>query len=121
MNKSKKPKSANPGLLLGMALACLAALVPAAGAFELRDIQLAPGPGQGTMKVSFSGGADGEYRLYFQKVDPSRGTLTLSFLDTETSFPLGRHAVDPGGALAEEILLKRITSPSGKNFLGIEV
>jgi len=122
MNKPKKPNSASHGRLpFALALGFLAALASAAGAFELRDIQLAPGPGQGTMKLSFSGGADGEYPLYFQKVDPSRGTLILSFLDTETDFPLGRHAVDPAGPLVEEILLKRITSPSGKNFLGIEV
>lgn len=113
------PNTVRP--LRALALALLAALAPAAAAFELRDIQLASGPGQGNMQLSFSGGADGEYPMYFQKVDPARGTLTLSFLDTETAFPLGRHAVETGGPLVEEILLKRITSPSGKSFLGIEV
>lgn len=123
MKKTKKPNIANalrsPVLRV---LAFIGGLQAAAHAFQLQDISLASNPAQASLRLSFAKAAgEGEYPLYFQKADPSRGTLTLSFLDTETPFPLGRHAVEPANPVVEEILLKRITSPSGKNFLGIEL
>lgn len=102
----------------------LPALLPGASlAYQLEDIGLTSDASQTSLRIAFSKGAGGEgdYPLYFQKADPDRGTLTLSFLDTETSFPLGRHGVDQANPLVEEILLKRVTSPSGKAFLGIEI
>ena len=50
-----------------------------------------------------------------------KGTIALSFLETESTYPLGRHPLDGKAPDIEEILLKRITSPSGKNFLGVEL
>lgn len=123
MKKTKKPNIATAlrSRLLRV-LAAIGCLQTAVLAFQLQDISLTSGPAQSSLKLSFSNTAgEGEYPLYFQKADPSRGTLTLSFLDTETPFPLGRHAVEPANPVVEEILLKRITSPSGKNFLGIEL
>lgn len=123
MKKTKKPNIANAlrSPLLRV-LAVIGCLQTAAHAFQLQDISLTSGPAQSALRLSFSNTAgEGDYPLYFQKADPSRGTLTLSFLDTETPFPLGRHAVEPANPVVEEILLKRITSPSGKSFLGIEL
>lgn len=132
-----KPKNANsskgpslpvpafrwaPALSLALALALAHTAAQSAAAHRLQDIALSSGPSQTALQLSFSRQAgEGDYPLYFQKADPSRGTLTLSFLETETDFPLGRHAVEPSNPLVEEVLLKRVTSPSGKNFLGIEV
>ncbi|HLP43088.1 MAG TPA: hypothetical protein VK465_16395, partial [Fibrobacteria bacterium] len=86
----------------------LPALLPGASlAYQLEDIGLTSDASQTSLRIAFSKGAGGEgdYPLYFQKADPDRGTLTLSFLDTETSFPLGRHGVDQANPLVEEILL----------------
>src|SRR6185295_18063953 len=66
------------------------------------------------------GGPDAEYPLYFQKADPARGSLTLSFLEAQSPFPLGKYPLDAKSPWVEEVSVKRITSPSGKNFLGVE-
>ncbi len=114
--------SASAAALLA-ALALLSpALVPSALAHELKDVTLVAGPGQTFLKVSFEGAPEeGEYPLYFQKTDLTRGTITLSFLETETAFPLGRHSLDSGSPAVEEIQLRKMTSPSGKTFLGLEL
>lgn len=100
----------------------LSSLVPSAFAHDLKDVALVAGPGQTYLKVTFSGTpSEGEYPLYFQKTDLTRGTITLSFLETETAFPLGRHALDSGSPALEEIQIRKMTSPSGKTFLGLEL
>ena len=92
------------------------------GAHELKDVSLLTAGGQTHVKLDFAPGpGEGEYPLYFQKADAEKGTLTLSFLETETAFPLGRHALDANAPEMEEITLKKVTSPSGKSFLGIEL
>lgn len=97
------------------------AFLPASG-HELKDVSLIAAGGQAHLKLAFAPGpGEGDYPLYFQKSDAEKGTLTLSFLDAETAFPLGRHALDANAPEVEELLLKKITSPSGKNFLGIEI
>jgi hypothetical protein len=127
MNKPKNANSSSDAAHSVAALVGLLALVISAAAspafsHRLQDVELNSGRSQTSLLLTFSRQAgDGEYPLYFQMADASRGTLTLSFLDTETDFPLGRHAVESSNPLVEEVLLKRVTSPSGKNFLGIEV
>ncbi|MBW8888685.1 MAG: hypothetical protein JF616_13090 [Fibrobacteres bacterium] len=92
-----------------------------AAAHELKDVSLMASGGKAQLKLSFSAGAgESEFPLYFQKGDAARGTLTLSFLETGTAYPLGRHPLDANAPELEDITLKKITSPSGKNFLGIE-
>ncbi len=89
---------------------------------DLKDIQFISGPVQAYVLVSFiSLPTEDEYPLYYQKSDATKGTLTLSFLETETSFPLGRHLVEGEASGLEEIQLKKITSPGGKTFLGLDL
>jgi hypothetical protein len=98
------------------------ALAAAAGAHELKDVSLLAVGGQAQLKLAFSAGpGESEFPLYFQKADPGKGTLTLSFLDTETPFTLGKHALDADAPQVGELTLKKVVSPSGKNFLGIEL
>lgn len=125
MRKPEKSPLAGkmPVLLAAAALALLsAAIAPAPAAHELKDVSLITAGGQTHLKLSFSPNeSEGDYPLYFQKSDLVKGTLTLSFLETETAFPLGRHILEAGSPELEAIILKKITSPSGKNFLGVEL
>ena len=114
-NQTRIPLLTVAALALSMAFTTVAA-------HELKDAALIASGGQAHLKLAFAPGpGEGDYPLYFQKADAEKGTLTLSFLDAETSFPLGRHALDANAPEVEEIILKKITSPSGKNFLGIEL
>jgi len=107
-------------LIVRLAAAAMA-LGLSAGAHELKDVSLMASGGKAQLKLAFSAGpGEPEFPLYFQKGDAARGTLTLSFLETGTAYPLGRHALDANAPELEEITLKKVTSPSGKNFLGIE-
>ena len=100
----------------------IAFLAAAPLAHELKDVSLLTSAGQTHLKLGFSpNGSEGDYPLYFQKTDMEKGTITLSFLETESTYPLGRHPLDGKAPDIEEILLKKITSPSGKNFLGVEL
>jgi hypothetical protein len=104
-----------------LAVAALA-LAPLARAHELKDVSLIAAGGKAHLKLAFAAApGETEYPLYFQKGEPAKGVLTLSFLETGTSFALGRHALDADAPEVEEITLKKITSPSGKNFLGVEL
>src|SRR3954467_14156707 len=104
-----------------LALAPLA-LAPLARAHELKDVSLIASGGKTHLKLAFSADAgEPEFPLFFQKGDAGKGTLTLSFLETTTAFPLGRHGLDANAPQLEDITLKKVTSPSGKNFLGIEM
>lgn len=89
---------------------------------ELIGIKLVCGPTQSLLDLTFSNTTSEEgFPSFFQKVDSTKGILTLSFLETETAFPLGRHIVDSGSRNLEAIQLRKMTSPSGKNFLGLEL
>ena len=100
----------------------LLSIFSAPSAHVLKDIVLLSDQTQTLLKVSFSGTPEeGEYPLFFQKADASKGTIVLSFLETETTFPLGRHALDAGSPGIEEIQLRKMTSPSGKTFLSLEL
>jgi hypothetical protein len=106
---------------LRLAAAALA-LAPLARAHELKDVSLITAGGKTHLKLAFAAGpGETEYPLYFQKGEPAKGVLTLSFLETGTAFALGRHTLDADAPDVEEITLKKITSPSGKNFLGVEM
>jgi hypothetical protein len=108
-------------ILIVRLAAAATALGLSAGAHELKDVSLVASGGKAQVKLAFSAGAgETEFPLYFQKGDAARGTLILSFLETGTTYPLGRHALDANAPELEDITLKKITSPSGKNFLGIE-
>lgn len=99
----------------------LLASAPPASAHELKDVSLITAAGQTQVKLSFAAqGSEGDYPLYAQKTDLTKGTLFLSFLETETSLPLGRHPLDAKAPAIEEILLKKVTTPSGKSMLGLE-
>jgi hypothetical protein len=100
--------------------AIILAALSLSSAHDLKGVDLSGNAAQISLKLTFGPGGDGDYPLYFQKVDAAHGTVTLCFLETETAFPLGGHAVDANPAV-EEIFLKRLTSPSGKNFLGVEL
>jgi hypothetical protein len=118
----RKPEKI-PSLFAAAALAFLSAAA-APVAHELKDVSLITAGGQTHLKLSFSPNVtegEGDYPLYFQKSDIGKGTITLSFLETGTAFPLGRHTLDADSPELEEIVLKKITSPSGKNFLGVEL
>jgi hypothetical protein len=105
---------------VALALAALA-IAPPARAHELKDVSLIASGGVAQLKLAFTAGpGETEFPLYFQKGDAAKGTLTLSFLETGTAYPLGRHALDANAPELEDITLKKVTSPSGKNFLGIE-
>ncbi|MDQ3000669.1 MAG: cell envelope integrity protein TolA [Fibrobacterota bacterium] len=125
MRKPEKSPLAGkmPALLAAVAMALLsAAVAPAPAAHELKDVSLITAGGQTHLKLSFSPKeSEGDYPLFFQKSDMDKGTITLSFLETETAFPLGRHSLEAGSPELEVIILKKITSPSGKNFLGVEL
>jgi len=98
------------------------ALAPLARTHELKDVSLIASGGKTHLKLAFSADAgEPEFPLFFQKGDAGKGTLTLSFLETTTAFPLGRHGLDVNAPQLEDITLKKVTSPSGKNFLGIEL
>jgi hypothetical protein len=100
----------------------LAFLAAAPRAHELKEVSLLTAGGQTHLKLGFSpNGSEGDYPLYFQKTDMEKGTITLSFLETESAYPLGRHPLDGKAPDIAEILLKKITSPSGKSFLGVEL
>ncbi|MDB5104301.1 MAG: hypothetical protein JWP91_1990 [Fibrobacteres bacterium] len=99
-----------------------ALLAVASSAHELKEVSLITAGGQTHLKLGFSpNGSEGDYPLYFQKTDMAKGTITLSFLETESAYPLGRHPLEAAAPDLEEILLKKITSPSGKSFLGVEL
>jgi hypothetical protein len=105
-------------------LAAWTFLAPAAPtlAHELKDIALITAGGQTQLRLTFAAdGSEGDYPLYFQKSDPAKSSIVLSFLETETAFPLGRKALEPNSPDLEEIILKKVTTPSGKNFLGLEM
>jgi hypothetical protein len=107
-------------LTLRLAAAALV-LAPAARAHELKDVSLVASGGKAQLKLTFAAGpGESEFPMYFQKGDASKGTLALSFLETGTVYPLGRHALDANAPELEDITLKKVTSPSGKNFLGVE-
>ncbi len=113
-------------LWVSLAVAALGVLSAAAWAeesfFILKDVALVGAQGHAVLKLTFDGrGMAGGYPLYFQKADSAKGTVTLSFLETETAFPLGRHSLPVNSPAVEELLLRKITSPSGKNFLGVEI
>ena len=123
MNKLKFPNTYALSSLIPAAVFCLflGSVFPSS-AYELKDVGLISGGSQTYLKISFSAKpTEGEFPLYFQKTDPERGTLTISFLETETPFPLGKYALDAGSPWVEELWLKKLTSPSGKNFLGVEL
>jgi hypothetical protein len=122
--------TARPSVRLAAALAlrvlgaldAFGALALPAGAHELKDVSLIAAGGKAQLKLAFTAGpGETEFPLYFQKGDAGKSTLTLSFLETGTSFPLGRHALDANAPELGEITLKKVTSPSGKNFLGVEL
>jgi len=118
----RKPEPTYASIRVSALLLGLWAVLAPAGAHELKDLSIHSAAGQAILSLSFSPGqSEGEYPLYFQKADPAKGTVLISFLETETSFPLGRHAPDGDNPDIEEILLKKITSPSGKSFLGVEI
>jgi hypothetical protein len=106
-----------------IALSLLMAFMVSSGlALQLKDVELKSGTSETAVRVFFIGTPEeGEYPMYFQKFDSSKQTLTLSFLETETNFPLGRHAIEPGSPGMEELQLRKMTSPSGKTFLGLEL
>src|SRR3982751_3400249 len=100
---------------VALALAALA-IAPPARAHELKDVSLIASGGVAQLKLAFTAGTgETEFPLYFQKGDAAKGTLTLSFLVTGTAYPLGRHALDANAPKLEDITLKKVTSPSGKN------
>ncbi len=91
-------------------------------AHELKEIQLVSNATESYLNVTFSATPEeGEYPQYFQKVEAAKNTLVLSFLETETNFALGKHSVDSDSGGLQEIQLRKMTSPSGKNFLGLEL
>ncbi|MEO6095943.1 MAG: hypothetical protein ABIW76_09735 [Fibrobacteria bacterium] len=102
--------------------ACLWVAPTSSSAHELKEVSLQTTLGQAQLKLGFSSnGAEGDYPLYFQKADTAKGSILLSFLETESAFPLGRHPLEGSAPDLEAIVLKKITSPSGKNFLGLEL
>ena len=124
MRKSERIRNEVGSLMGGVAAASLvlAFLAAAPRAHELKEVSLLTAGGQTHLKLGFSpNGSEGDYPLYFQKTDMEKGTITLSFLETESAYPLGRHPLDGKAPEIAEILLKKITSPSGKSFLGVEL
>lgn len=124
MRKSESIRNEGGSLMGGIAAMSLALafLAAAPRAHELKDVSLVTAGGQTQLKLGFSpNGSEGDYPLYFQKTDMEKGTITLSFLETESAYPLGRHPLDVKAPEIAEILLKKITSPSGKSFLGVEL
>ncbi|MEO7424245.1 MAG: hypothetical protein ABI036_03600 [Fibrobacteria bacterium] len=106
--------------------AMLAALMIASAApalaHELKDISLLSAGGQTHLQLTFvPNGSDGDYPLYSEKADLVKGTIFLSFLETETAYPLGRHALEEKSPDLEEIQIKKVTTPSGKSLLGLEL
>ncbi len=82
-------------------------------ATEITDISIANSGGQTFLKLTFK---EGEFPMYFQKLDADQ--LTISFLETQSNLPLGKYPVLEKGPVSE-LTLKKIISPSGKNFMGI--
>lgn len=102
-----------------LAAAALAAGL-SAGAHELKDVSLIVAGGKARVELAFAPGpGESEFPLYFQKAEAAQGELTLSFLGTETAYSLGTHPLDGGAPGLEGVVLKKITSPSGKEFLGV--
>jgi hypothetical protein len=127
MRKSERMRNAGTtasklAAVTAFVLACLSVEPASPSAHELKEVSLQTSAGQTQLKLGFSpSGSEGDYPLYFQKLDPAKGTILLSFLETESAYPLGRHPLDASAPDLEEIVLKKITSPSGKNFLGVEL
>lgn len=118
--RNRFAKISGSALLLA-AWAFFASALPAS-AHELKDVSLITAGGQTYLKLVFApNGTEGDYPLYFQKTDLTKGTTVLSFLETETAYPLGRHPLEAGSPDLEEILLKKLTTPSGKSLLGLEM
>jgi hypothetical protein len=127
MRKSERMRNAGTtasklAAVTAFVLACLSVEPASPSAHELKEVSLQTSAGQTQLKLGFSpSGSEGDYPLYFQKTDPAKGTILLSFLETESAYPLGRHPLEASAPDLEEIVLKKITSPSGKNFLGVEL
>ena len=60
------------------------------------------------------------FPAFFQKADSLNRTLLLSFLETETSLPLQNFKLPEDAPLLSKVEIKRLRSPSGKLFLGVE-
>lgn len=99
-----------------MAFACPLSLFSA----DVKDMVLTGGKSP-ALVISFSPGeAQDEYPLYFQNPDAGNRSITVCFLETQSAFPLGSLSL-PANAPVAGLALKKVTTPSGKNFLGIEI
>ncbi len=105
---------------LGQAFLVLA-LVPAfLQANDLNDLSLSGGKSP-TLKFIFAQGNKAEdFPLYFQKVDEDARTVTICFLETASPLPLGRMNLPPEAPVTG-MALKKVTTPSGRSFLGVEI
>jgi hypothetical protein len=99
-------------------LAALSAIT--AGANELKDLVLTGGKSPALKFVFAKGQTAEDYPLYFQKIDAASQAITICFLETPSSLPLGKMAL-PDNAPIQGLALKKVTTPSGKNFLGVEI
>lgn len=105
------------GLRLGL-LGLLSAFTALAN--ELKDVTLSGGKSPSVKFIFVKGKSAEDYPLYFQKIDGPTQTVTVCFLETPSSLPLGKLTL-PEKAPVRGIALKKVTTPSGKNFLGVEI
>jgi hypothetical protein len=87
------------------------------------------GPGLEDVVIRLSNNVQAEFRFrpdpgggfpsFFQKIDRARNTALFSFLSAETPLPVERRALPPESPV-EWVEIRRLRSPSGKEFLGVE-
>lgn len=105
---------------LGRAALALAAFHAILSANDLNDLSLSGGKSP-TLKFVFAQGQKAEdFPLFFQKVDEAARTVTICFLETSSPLPLGRMSL-PAEAPLSGLALKKVTTPSGRSFLGVEI
>ncbi len=100
-------------------LAC--ALAPLWASPQITDVTL-KFAGKIAAEIHFAPPEEGQtfsFPPYFQKIDSARKTALFSFLETETSLPMGFTPL-PSQAPVAGVTLQRFRSPSGKDFLGVE-